>query len=60
MVTIITLCDSCRKIYEGMYRVKMAPENTTTRKDKKCAHCQRALSQYELRQYILSKKGGKG
>lgn len=61
MATIVTLCDSCRAIYEENYRLKMIPGKTTTAKSGKCDNCKKPFrADLLLKQYLVSGKGGKG
>ena len=60
MATILTLCEQCREIYADGFRMKPITGRTTTEKQKKCEHCGRSFSSpYDLKQYLVNRKGGK-
>ena len=59
MATIVTLCEMCRREYSEMFTVKPVPGKTTTEKKNCCEKCKRKFGPFDLKQYLISGKGGR-
>ncbi len=60
MKTVLTLCEACRAVYSEAFTLKTISGETTTEKKKQCEKCGRKFSSpYDLKQYLVSGKGGR-
>lgn len=60
MKYIKTFCEQCRAIYADSFTLKPISGRTTTPKVDYCENCKRKFSSpYDLKQYLVSGKGGR-